>query len=72
VLKKGVLLIYFISNAMSAYYKSPTFVAIMNYIQNSKRKFILTEKDNKLYLKANDVKSIRAALMLLEDIDQNI
>lgn len=72
VLKKGVLLIYFISNAMSSYYKSPTFVAILNYIQNSKRKFILTEKDNKLYLKANDVKSIRAALMLLEDIDQNI
>ena len=72
VLKNGIMLAYFVSNQLSAYYKSDIFVAILNYIQRPGRKFNLTEKDNKLYMKAAPVKTISEAVSLLKDISENV
>jgi len=72
VLKKGIMLAYFVSNQLSAYYKSDIFVDILKYIQLPGRKFSLTEKDNKLYIKAAPVKTISEAVSLLQDISTNV
>ena len=72
VLKKGIMLAYFVSNQLSAYYKSDIFVNILKYIQLPGRKFSLTEKDNKLYIKAAPVKTISEAVSLLQDISANV
>ena len=72
VLKKGIMLSYFVSNQLSAYYKSDVFVAILNFIQRPGLNFSLTEKDNKLYMKSSPVKTISQAVALLQKINENI
>ena len=72
VLKKGILLAYFVSNQLSAYYKSNIFESILNFIQLPGRKYSLTEKDNKLYIKSAPVKTISEAVALLQKINENV
>ena len=72
VLKKGILLAYFVSNQLSAYYKSNIFESILNFIQRPGRKYSLTEKDNKLYIKSSPVKTISEAVALLREISENV
>ena len=72
VLKKGIMLSYFVSNQLSAYYKSDVFAAILNFIQRPGLNFSLTEKDNKLYMKSSPVKTISEAVSLLQKINENI
>jgi transcription-repair coupling factor (superfamily II helicase) len=72
VLKKGIMLAYFVSNQLSAYYKSNIFDAILNFIQRPGRKYSLTEKDNKLYIKSSPVKTISEAVALLQEISDNV
>ncbi|MBR3029562.1 MAG: transcription-repair coupling factor [Bacteroidales bacterium] len=72
VLKKGIMLAYFVSNQLSAYYKSDVFESILRYIQLPGRKYSLTEKDNKLYIKSSPVKTISEAVSLLQGISDNI
>jgi transcription-repair coupling factor (superfamily II helicase) len=72
VLKKGILLAYFVSNQLSTYYKSNIFESILNFIQRPGRKYSLTEKDNKLYIKSSPVKTISEAVALLREISENV
>ena len=72
VLKKGIMLAYFVSNQLSAYYKSDVFESILKYIQLPGRKYSLTEKDNKLYIKSSPVRTISEAVALLQNISENI
>ena len=62
ILKSNILIGTFISNQQSAYYQSEQFSKVLNYVQNQKVGSKMTEKNNKLRLRFEDVKDIQQAI----------
>jgi transcription-repair coupling factor (superfamily II helicase) len=71
VLRKGKMLIYFISNQLSAYYQSPVFAGILKLIQYQKDMKMKEEK-HKLTLSIHNVSSVEAALGILEKFTSGV
>ncbi len=70
-LKGGYLYAYFISNQESKFYSGPYFGMMIQHIQtNSSCK--MREKNGKLSLMFKNVKTIKAALMILEDLKNQL
>ena len=57
-LKNGLMIIQFIVNNESAYYKSDIFMSILQYISTNSIKFVLRQNNNKLALTVRKVNSI--------------
>ena len=68
VLKKNIMLAYFIANQMSPFYKSETFPAVLQNIQKFGRRYVITEQNEKLYIKVDNVSSVARAVKLIQDI----
>jgi transcription-repair coupling factor (superfamily II helicase) len=66
VLRRAKMLVYFISNQMSPYYRSPIFPAILAAVQQKDHMKVREEK-GKLTLGIQNVSSVKAALEVLED-----
>ncbi len=64
VLKNNVMLAYFVANRLSPFYKSDAFGMILQKIQEL-RIYSLLEHNDKLYIKAQKVTSVRKALEIL-------
>jgi len=58
VLKNKKLILYFISNQDSAFYRSPEFTSILSSVQQNPNTFRMKEGKNKLTLTIENVKSI--------------
>jgi transcription-repair coupling factor (superfamily II helicase) len=65
VLKQGTLVTYFISNQSSAFYSSIEFQKLMQIVARNKNTMRMKEKNNKLSLVLEKVKTIRQALDML-------
>ncbi len=61
ILKNGIMLAYFVSNQMSAYYSSQKFAAILEYLQRQHKRFRIKEQKEKLYISVENVKSVEQA-----------
>ncbi|MDR3226911.1 MAG: transcription-repair coupling factor, partial [Prevotellaceae bacterium] len=66
ILRNRMMIAYFISNQMSAYYKTQRFNNILYHIQSQPKKFSLKENNKKLSLTALNVKTIEDGLILLQ------
>ncbi len=66
VLKNKKLLIYFISDQTSAYYKSPVFSKILAFVQKQPKRFQMKEGNNKLTLTISHIDSLQQVEELLE------
>ncbi|MDR3287550.1 MAG: transcription-repair coupling factor [Prevotellaceae bacterium] len=66
ILRNRMMIAYFISNQMSAYYKTQRFNDILHHIQSLPKKFSLKENNKKLSLTAINVKTIEDGLILLQ------
>lgn len=71
VLKQNKLIFYFISDANSGYYQSEKFEKVLQLIKLS-TDCQMKEKNNKLYLLFNDVKTIKEALNRISKINEQI
>jgi transcription-repair coupling factor (superfamily II helicase) len=71
-LKKNVLRGYFISNQQSAYFETPAFHAILQYVQANMRRCNLKEVKNTLRISFDDVRSIEEAIQILQEIEFQI
>ena len=58
VLKNNMMLVYFVSNQQSPYYSTPTFAAILNYINSMPKNMSVTEQNKKLLLKIKGIDTI--------------
>ena len=67
-LKKGVLRGYFITNQQSAYYETPVFRSILNFVQGNPRRTNLKEVKNTLRLSIEGVRDIDDGIELLTGI----
>jgi transcription-repair coupling factor (superfamily II helicase) len=68
LLKNDLLITNFISDPDSDFYRSSLFVSIMNYVNRHQRQMVVKQKEAKLSLTATDVKSVKAAIVVLNEM----
>ncbi len=68
ILKNKTMICYFISDPQSAYYQSPAFTKVLQFVQQNPGKCRMKEKANKLSLRFEQVESISKAKAVLEEI----
>lgn len=69
VLKNGILVMYFISNSMSPFYRSSRFSEIIKTIQHKDAgRYMLKENNDKLYITVKNVKTIEGAYNLIRKL----
>lgn len=68
ILKNNKMILHFITNPESAYYTSPKFMEVINYVQQHPSNFTMREKNNKLSLVSENIKEIKTALIKLQNI----
>jgi transcription-repair coupling factor (superfamily II helicase) len=72
ILRQDTFLAVFVSDRNSSFYSSDLFRRILMFIQQKPLHFRLKEKNDKLTLTVPRVKSIRAALRLLQEMNDKI
>ena len=69
VLKNGAMVMYFISNSMSPFYRSSRFSDIIKNIQHrDPSRYMLKENNDKLYITVKNVKTIEGAYNLIQKL----
>lgn len=68
VIKSNKMIGYFVSKQDSPYYQSTTFTEVLNFIQTNPRNCNMSERNNKLRLVYEDVRSITQAMSELRKI----
>lgn len=68
LLKQGQMILYFVNNPMSAYYKSHAFDCLLNYITANPRRCILREVKEKRSMIVKGVGSVTEAVNILRSI----
>ncbi len=66
--KNGLLLLQFVLDDKSPYYKSPLFMAVLRHVTENSAKFKLRQDNNKLHLTVRDIKDVRAGVEALRKI----
>lgn len=69
MLKQGRMTMQFVSNPMSAYYKSKAFDNVLNYIGRHPRRCDLKEVKGRRMMHVNEVESANEGLSILREID---
>ena len=72
VLKNNMMLIYFISNQQSAYYSTPLFAGILNYINSMPGNMSISEQNKKLLLKINGINTIEKGYNVVFNMKMSI
>ncbi|MGC9352739.1 MAG: TRCF domain-containing protein, partial [Mariniphaga sp.] len=68
ILKEGRMICYFISDQQSPFYRSALFMQIVQYVQQSKTKGQMREKNHKLTLTFSNVPNVETAGYILEEM----
>ncbi|MFW5725123.1 MAG: transcription-repair coupling factor, partial [Bacteroidota bacterium] len=72
ILKAGAFIGHFISNQESVFYNSPTFPAIIAFVQQQPRKCLLKESEKRLILNVKNVESIDEACTFLQTMKEGV
>ncbi len=67
-LKNNLLIANFVSDHNSQFYRSALFISIMNYVNSKPRHMSMKQKAFKLTLTINEVKSVKSAIRVLNEI----
>lgn len=70
ILRQGRMQMQFVSNTQSAFYQSATFGRVINYIGYHPRRCNLKEKNGKRSMVVSQVASVKEAVEILKDIDE--
>ncbi|MDR0668260.1 MAG: transcription-repair coupling factor [Prevotellaceae bacterium] len=65
VLKNRLMILYFISNPLSNYYRSSVFARVLQYVQQRPELFAVKEQNEKLMMTAPNVPTVRHAIETL-------
>ena len=68
LLKNNLLIANFVTDPNSQFYRSALFVSIMNYVNRKQKQMNMKQKAAKLSLTINDIKSVKAAIRVLNEI----
>lgn len=70
ILRQGWMQMQFVSNTQSAFYQSAAFGRVINYIGYHPRRCNLKEKNGKRSMVVSQVASVKEAVEILKDIDE--
>lgn len=70
ILRQGRMQMQFVSNTQSAFYQSAAFGRVINYIGYRPRRCNLKEKNGKRSMVVSQVASVKEAVEILKDIDE--
>lgn len=70
ILRQGRMQMQFVSNTQSAFYQSEAFGRVINYIGYHPRRCNLKEKNGKRSMVVSQVASVKEAVEILKDIDE--
>ena len=68
IIKNGLLIMFFISNQMSPFYKSGRFEKVLEHINENGNLFEFKQSDGKIKLLSRNVDSISKSLSLIEKL----
>jgi len=68
MLKNNLLIANFVSDPNSQFYRSALFISVMNYVNKKSHRMNMKQKAAKLSLTVTDVKTVKGAIHLLNDI----
>ena len=68
IIKNGILIAFFVSNPMSAYYRSKVFTDVLEKVSANERWFELKNKDQKLRIISRGIDSIAKACEVLKKL----
>ena len=68
IIKNGILIAFFVSNPMSPYYRSKTFMDVLQKVGTNERLFELKNKDQKLRIISRGIDSISKAYEVLNKL----
>jgi transcription-repair coupling factor (superfamily II helicase) len=68
VLKNNLMIANFISDHNSQFYRSELFVSIMNFVNKKHKQMNMKQKASKLSLTVSEVKSVKSAIYVLDEI----
>ncbi len=71
-IKNSLMLLYFVSDSASPYYKSDIFNSVLQFVLQRKDKIVLKQNNNKLYLTVRDIKSIGEACSLMRQMCSSV
>ena len=71
LLRNNLLIANFVSDPNSGFYRSALFISVMNYVNRKQKQMSVKQKGLKLSLTINDVRSVKAAIKILNDIMEN-
>lgn len=71
ILRQGRMQMQFVSNTQSAFYQSAAFGRVINYIGYHPRRCNLKEKNGKRSMVVSQVASVKEAVEILKDIDED-
>ncbi|MBO4571839.1 MAG: transcription-repair coupling factor [Bacteroidales bacterium] len=72
VLKQNIMLLYFVSNRMSPFYKSREFGKVLENIQKYGSRFSVKPSPDKLYVKSENVTTVRRAVELMKLLTEGL
>ncbi len=67
-LKLGIMYIYFVDDSNKAYYRSPMFGRILNYLQAHPKRCRIREKNGRRSIAISDVPTVEEGVVLLQEI----
>lgn len=67
-LKQGVMYIYFVDESNRAYYQSPVFGKLLNYLQANARRCKIRERNGKRSFAITSVDTVETAVAILTEI----
>jgi len=71
-LKNNLLIAYFISDPNSEFYRSSSFVSVMNFVNHHQKKMSVRQKESKLSLTISNIESVKSAIEILQSILKEI
>ena len=67
-LKQGLMYIYFVDESNKAYYQSPMFGRLLNYLQRNPQRVAIRQRDTRRSFSIKDVTTVAAANAILTEI----
>ncbi len=67
-LKQGIMYLYFVDQSNKAYYQSPMFGRLLNYLQNNALRCKIRERNSRNSFAISDVTTVETAVAILESI----
>ena len=68
LLKNNLLIVNFVSDPDSQFYRTTLFISVMNYVNRHPRQMAVKQKESKLSLTVSDVTSVKLAISILKEI----